>query len=95
MRTEHRPEAPAGRFVPASELAEFVFCRRAWYYRLHPELWPEEGPGDTASLRQGRRVHQRIEHGHLSDQSLTPWRSAVAAVVGLLLLGVWFWWTFR
>jgi len=52
-----RPTEAADR-VAASELAEYAYCPRAWWYRSHP---PAEGP-DPRSVRaadRGVRFHAR------------------------------------
>ena len=87
------PRSP-GRFVSASELGEYAFCRRAWYYRTHPEALPAgaSGPGEPPSLPRGRRSHRRLEDRHLREQGVSLGRSAAWLLLSLSLLGAWVWW---
>ena len=39
---------PTGRWVSATDLAEYAYCPRAWYYRHHP---PPEGPAPGSDRR--------------------------------------------
>lgn len=65
----------------ASELAEFAFCRKAWWLRRGLGL----AHGDPARLRRGRAAHEawgrRLQRGR-RDLRLA-W---LLALVGLLLL---------
>ncbi len=52
---EQRREAP---WLSASDLSEYTFCPRAYYYRHHP---PASGPtlASEREARLGERRHQR------------------------------------
>ncbi len=66
-------------WVTVSDLAEYGFCPRAYWYGQHP---PREGPapGYLRAIGYGRAYHQRT----LSARDRRE-RSAGAAWVGLLL----------
>ncbi len=93
-RTAPRPPV---RFVSAGELGEYAFCRRAWYYRTHPEAVPAGafGPGEPVSLRRGRRSHRHLEDRHLREQGVSLGGSAAWLLLSLGLLGAWLWWVFH
>ncbi len=90
------PRSPT-RFVSAGELGEYAYCRRAWYYRTHPEALPGGaiGPGEPSSFRRGRRSHRRLEDRHVREQGISVGRSAAWLLLSLGLLGAWLWWVFR
>jgi CRISPR/Cas system-associated exonuclease Cas4 (RecB family) len=81
-------------WVSASEVAEYAYCPRAWWYRGHP---PPDGP-DPRSLRSaeaGRAFHHRSLR---AEARRDRWAGALAAaailsVVAIALLlrfGGWF-----
>lgn len=47
----------AERFVSASELAEYAYCRRAWWLRAVQGV---EGEGESQRFDQGRASHRRV-----------------------------------
>jgi hypothetical protein len=70
-----------GAWVSASDLAEYAYCPRSYYYSTHPDAI-EGGHRPDPSARRGVRYHQRTlsaERSH--DQHL-------GLYVGLLLLGL-------
>jgi len=73
-----------GRWVTASDLAEYAFCPRAHWYRLHP---PREG--ETASARDrataGSRYHRRVL-GDERRRAEHPGAYWTALAVGLVLV---------
>ena len=91
-----RPRSPV-RSVSAGELGEYAFCRRAWYFRTHPEALPEgiRGAEEPRSFRRGRRAHRLLEDRHLRDQGISVGRSAALLLLSLGLLGAWLWWVFH
>ncbi len=52
-RKVERQRAPSEHFITASELATFVYCRRAWWLR-HVR---GHAPANRAALRRGREAH--------------------------------------
>ena len=44
------------RFVSASELAEYAYCRRAWWLRV---VRGEAGEGESDRFERGRARHRR------------------------------------
>lgn len=67
------------RTVQASELGSFVYCRRAWWYRLRGIR-----PDNLAGLSRGRSYHTRHGSGVLASRLLF-----FLAVV--ILAGALFW----
>ena len=41
-------------YVKASEIQEYVFCKRVWWLRLHGKL------GTTEQMRAGTRAHEKM-----------------------------------
>jgi hypothetical protein len=75
-------------WIRASEIAEYVYCRRAWWLRRVRSV----ASTNTAHLRAGTRHHER--HGRLVQRSIWLQRFAylalflaVAALVFQLLSG--------
>ena len=81
------PASRTARFVSASELAEYVYCPRAHYYRLQPEGRPV-APGALARERSGVEYHTRRTSAdrRWAEASPLPWVGALLA--GIVLLGV-------
>ena len=77
-RSAHRE-----RFVSASELAEYAYCRRAWWLRaVRGATSPEQG----TRFNEGRAAHERHAIGILAARALAI--TAVALVVAAAVL--WF-----
>ena len=72
-----------GRWVSATDLAEYTYCPRAHWYRDHP---PEGGPSRSSQERaeRGRRYHDRELTGerHRAEHRGAYW---VALALGVLL----------
>jgi CRISPR/Cas system-associated exonuclease Cas4 (RecB family) len=80
--TDARPARSAHRerFVSASELAEYAYCRRAWWLRaVRGAKSPEQG----ARFDEGRAAHERHALGILAARALaiTALALLIAAVV--------------
>jgi hypothetical protein len=75
------------RYVSASELADYAFCPRSHYYRLHPE---GRRPADGALAREaaGVEYHHRTigSDRRWAGASPLPW--VVAVVVGIALVAL-------
>ncbi len=77
------------------ELAEYAYCPRAWWYRVHP---PAEGP-DPQSLRRadaGRTAHERRLRATRERERHEGryWAALAAAAVSFAILlgvGLWLW----
>jgi CRISPR/Cas system-associated exonuclease Cas4 (RecB family) len=84
------PEDP---YVSASDLAEYAYCERAYYYR---SIGAPVTPGSGRSARAGQRYHTRS----LGREVRRETRGVTYTL--LLLLGVavliggagWVWWRF-
>jgi len=79
-------------WTSASELAEFAFCPRAWYYSTHP---PGFAPDRRAVDRSegGRAFHTEAlrteQHRETGGASAAGWMwLGIAATVLLLLAGL-------
>jgi hypothetical protein len=86
--------AATARWVSASELADYAYCPRSWWYREHP---PEGGPAPGAErrARAGVTYHQHVLG---AERRRDAWSGVVvaAAILSALLLawlvlgGGWF-----
>lgn len=80
------------RTIRASEIGEYGYCSRAWWYRHVVKLSPPEGNG-TSRLAEGTRLHAR--HGKAVASSVTLRVAALillalgllALIISLLLMG--------
>ena len=73
---------PARRpWVSASELAEYAYCPRAWYYRSHPP------PGGRTAAGRRSAAAGEAYHGRTLDAEWARERSG-AAYAYLLLAGL-------
>ena len=74
------------RFINASEVGQFVFCRRSWFLQSRK----------TPSLLEAERAKGIGFHQHHSDRMHVARRALAvsrrAAVVTLILLALWLWW---
>lgn len=80
--SERKPVHPE-RFISASELGEYAYCRRAWWLREVEGVQSAEG---SARFQAGRTAHRRHAVSLLIARAL-----AVAAAL-LLLVAVLFAW---
>ncbi len=80
-----RPEETA-RTIRASEIGEFGYCRRAWWYKHVIKLPAPAGEAESR-LAAGTRAHAR--HGRAVATSLALRRIGLAlAALGLLVLAL-------
>ena len=61
-------------WIRASEIADYVYCRRSWWLRRVRGL----APANTAQLQAGTRHHER--HGRLVRRSIWAQRVAYVAL---------------
>lgn len=78
---------PRRRYVSAGELADYAFCPRSHYYRLHPE-GRTPAAGSVARERAGVLYHARTigADRRWADASPFPWLAVLTA--GAVLLAV-------
>lgn len=76
-----------GRWATASELGDFVYCRRAWYWKRHPESVPAgvEYRPPVESFARGDAVHARIETQDATPVAVSRAPYAAALLVALAL----------
>lgn len=80
-------------WVRPSELGEYAFCPRSWWYSRHPDSFP--GRVDTTrgapARARGLRVHGTLERRHVRAQegSGVAYALLFAAASVLLVLGTW------
>lgn len=89
MRGGGRSNAGPARWISASELADYAYCPRSWWYRGHP---PAGGPTPASErrARDGQAYHQRTLAAELRREA---WAGGIvaaaviaAAVLAFLLL---------
>lgn len=74
------------RIIRASEIGEYAYCSRAWWYRHVVKLAPPDGNG-TNRLAEGTRLHAR--HGRKVASSAMLRIAALALLaVGLLAIAL-------
>lgn len=81
-----RPREVTGNWVSAGDLADWVYCPRAHYFRSHP---PPEGedPQGRALRDAGTGYHDRFLRSELRrERAGANWWIAAAAGVVLLLV---------
>jgi hypothetical protein len=61
-------------WIRASEIAEYVYCRRAWWLRRVRSV----ASSNTAQLRAGTRHHE--QHNRLVQRSVWMYRLAYVAL---------------
>ena len=76
--------------ISASEVADFVYCRRCWYFRLRG-LQPAKET--TEAMLQGAAQHTHLagqleHHDHTRTILLLVVALATVICVGLIVLGV-------
>jgi CRISPR/Cas system-associated exonuclease Cas4 (RecB family) len=76
----------APRTVRASEIGEYAYCSRAWWYR-HVKRVPPPGDGNSERLARGVEAHRRHGRG-VAGASMLGRLGIALAVMGLLALGV-------
>ncbi len=76
--------APPPRTITASELAEFAYCPRAWWYSAHPPSGGPE-PQSLARAAEGRRFHD-ARLGAVERREAWGAAAVAAAIAALLLI---------
>ena len=82
-------EEGIGAWVSASDLADYTYCPRSFYYRHHP---PAQGPtrASEVSSSYGERFHRAELTASLrAERHLGGWIGA--AVASVLVLGILAW----
>lgn len=70
-------------WISASELAEYVYCHRAWWWRRSGVEVKE-----TPQMRVGTERHEKYQAAVV--QSGRGWQlGAVLIVIGILLIALW------
>lgn len=81
-----------------SELGDFTYCRRAWFWRRHPEELPRgwSAPERTEANLYGEAFHARMESEHAAPHHArrTPYVVVLLLALGALAaLTFWLgWW---
>jgi hypothetical protein len=79
-----RPDDPAAPIIKASELAEFDYCRRAWWLRHVKKVSPV---AMSPAIKRGR-AHHTAHYGQVQMTAILQWAGylLLAGGVGLLLI---------
>ena len=67
--------------IKASEINQYIFCPRAWWWREIEELEPE----DTTRLVEGEQFHRRYTEYTLFLERLRAWAWVLIAVAICLM----------
>lgn len=82
------PPPPSGRWMTPSELGEYTYCPRAWWYsRQGSQPYPR-----GAAFAHGLQIQTELQAAHLAPRPGFPW--GALAVLGLVLAGGFVLWTF-
>ncbi len=86
--------SPHQKYIGARELAEYVYCPRAWWYSSRGVAGPRSETGSAeSSLVAGRRFHEVTEVRHVREQYASRAPYAAVAIAGMLALGgLLLWW---
>ena len=92
-----KTEGTYTRWGTASELGDFVYCRRAWWWKRHPEALPRgvQYQPPTAAFDRGVQVHAQMEAAHVAPQvaSRAGYVAALLFALGVALaLALWLGW---
>ena len=74
-------------WATASDLAEYAYCPRAWWYRNHPSEVPPSSESVRSAVR-GERFHDRELRAMVRRERLTPYLALLVAAVLLVLGGL-------
>ena len=81
-----------GSWASASDLAEYAYCPRAWYYRGHP---PPAGPSSDSRRRSeaGTRYHRStLATEEFRERHTGAYAAALLVALALVLGGLWWLW---
>ena len=82
------PRDGSGRWVSASDLAEYAYCPRAWWYRGNPPTAGRAPESERAS-RAGERFHRReLAEDWRSDQYGRAYLLLIVVAIVLVFGGV-------
>jgi hypothetical protein len=70
----------AQNIVTASEIGDYVFCRRAWWLK-----WMGLAPKNTPQMLEGKRAHEAVVH-HVNTSQKNLWLAIAVVVFGLICL---------
>lgn len=80
---------PSGRWMTPSELEEYTFCPRAWWYgRL------EAGRAESEAFDRGLQVQAELQAAHLVPPAPRGFPWGALAALCLVLVGGFVLWTF-
>lgn len=81
-------------WASVSDLSEYAYCPRAFYYRHHPPDGPPP-PDSIARQRSGTRFHQRQLAIELATERHSGWWAMIAlgAAAVIAVVALWWLWT--
>jgi hypothetical protein len=79
-----------GAWVSASEIADYAYCPRSWWYGRHP---PTQGRGAASdrSARAGIRYHERVLAAEWRRERAGTAYLALLAIACVLVVGGLLW----
>lgn len=88
------PDEP--NWVSMSELGDYEFCPRSWWYSRHGETLAPSARVDSpsASFSRGVRVHRQLETAHVRVQAGSALGYATVATLSVALAALLLWWLF-
>jgi hypothetical protein len=84
-----RASPPSGRWMTPSELGEYTYCPRAWWYSCQ-----EAGRAQSEAFDRGLRVQAELQAVHLESPAPGGFSWGVLAALCLVLVGGFVLWTF-
>lgn len=87
-----QPRPPSGRWMTPSELGEYTYCPRAWWYSRQGIGRPA-GQAREDQFDYGLQIQTNLQAAHLAASQLKgfPWGATVAILAAMLVGGLVLW----
>ena len=89
------PSPPSGRWMTPSELGEYTFCPRAWWYGRQEALARVSSGADTRkdAFARGLQVQADLQEAHIAGEEHRRFPWGALAALSLAVLGGFVLWT--